>query len=339
MPLITVFSLEWHINRSDAFRDLLIEPLQPFFDFEQIGWEGSENSLEPVDINFSRYIFCQLPPPQSWLQRIPEKIIWLPMWDNVEYRRQKWWNTLPKALRVVAFSDAVYQRARHAGLKTIHLKYFKNPEAFTPANWSNGRVLLYWNRTGLISPEFLERLCTTLHIDKLLFRSQTDPDVAKSSTFQVPHYLGNTQVETLPVFKNRQEYFDATRDANVFIAPRKSEGVGMAFLEAMARGCAVLALDRGTMNEYIVSGENGYLFKRKWSARRVIHTIQDKLAHQGIGAVPPFVFTLREKDQFWREIEMLNLPSLGAEARRQHQIGYKRWQSQILDYTTFVLDF
>ena len=38
------------------------------------------------------------------------------------------------------------------------------------------------------------------------------------------------------------------------------EGIGQAFLEAMARGQCVVAADNGTMNEYVQHGVTGLLY-------------------------------------------------------------------------------
>lgn len=49
----------------------------------------------------------------------------------------------------------------------------------------------------------------------------------------------------------------------LYFAPRKYEGIGMSFLEAMASGRCVIAPDYPTMNEYIKNGETGYLYNFK----------------------------------------------------------------------------
>ena len=49
--------------------------------------------------------------------------------------------------------------------------------------------------------------------------------------------------------------------AAFYIAPRVQEGIGMSFLEAMARGRCVVAADHPTMNEYIEHGKTGFLFQ------------------------------------------------------------------------------
>lgn len=335
-PLLIAYVQQWHMNRSDAFYDLLTEPMRPYAKVEMRGWDGV-SPLPSVE-DGQHYVFCQLPPPAEWLQKVPDQLIWLPMWDSAIYYSQTWWNSLPKSLRIVAFSEAVHQLVISSSLKSLNLKFFKDPQIFTSTNWTGDRILLYWNRTGLIGPQFLEHLCGALKVDKLLFRSQADPDYIDSATYQLPSRLGRTVVETLPVFQTRQAYFDATREANVFIAPRLAEGVGMSFLEAMARGCAVFAHDRATMSEYIASGENGYLFKRRWTVNRVLRGIRGKLAQSHIGSVPPFMFTLRETDQDWHEIASLDLEHIGQVARQQHQLGYQNWQRQIPQYAQFLLD-
>jgi glycosyltransferase involved in cell wall biosynthesis len=61
-------------------------------------------------------------------------------------------------------------------------------------------------------------------------------------------------------FLDRREMVRTLRSCQVYFAPRRTEGIGMSFLEAMAQGMAVVAADGATMNEYIVSGNNGFLY-------------------------------------------------------------------------------
>lgn len=52
------------------------------------------------------------------------------------------------------------------------------------------------------------------------------------------------------------------QECDIYIAPREYEGIGMSFLEAMAMGKAVIALNNPTMNEYIVNNQTGYLYDK-----------------------------------------------------------------------------
>ena len=60
-------------------------------------------------------------------------------------------------------------------------------------------------------------------------------------------------------FLPRADYLARLASCGVVLAPRRKEGIGMAFLEAMAMGKCVVAHDDATMNEYIVDGESGLL--------------------------------------------------------------------------------
>ena len=67
-------------------------------------------------------------------------------------------------------------------------------------------------------------------------------------------------ISTSTWFESPEEYAKVLRRCNIFLAPRAFEGIGLSFLEALSLGMAVVAPDNPTMNEYISSGENGYLY-------------------------------------------------------------------------------
>jgi len=70
---------------------------------------------------------------------------------------------------------------------------------------------------------------------------------------------GKTAGERL--WGKREQYLKDLVKHNVYVAPRRFEGIGMSFLEAMAMGMCVVAENQPTANEYIVSGQNGILFE------------------------------------------------------------------------------
>jgi hypothetical protein len=183
------------------------------------------------------------------------------MWDQVRDYDAAWWRALPGELRVVAFSDAVAGRARDAGLRVLRLRYAPDPDALAPAPWDGPRTAFYWNRTGLAGPRLLERLCRAWRLDRLLFRGRLDPGADPAAAYALPPRLGRTTVETVGFFDDAAEYQRLMDGVNVYLAPRAAEGVGLTFLEALARGCAVLALDAPTMNEYIRHGQTGLLLQ------------------------------------------------------------------------------
>jgi len=347
MMTITGYCLEWQtITHGGSAHDLIVEPLMQYVDVQLKGWDGVSWPGDAGNVQHSGFpiIFSHLPPPPELLENSRARLVWLPMWDHARGYSQEWWDALPKSLRVVAFSNAVAQKARAAGLPTLRLRYFENPGTFEPARWNNDRVLMYWNRTGMIGPRFVKKLCAALKIDKMLFRAQIDRRIPEQAAYRLPARLGRTIVEELPGLMLRAEYLRVLEQANVFIAPRLYEGVGMTFLEALAQGCAVFGFDAPTMNEYITHGEDGYLLqpflpsmKNKFLPK-INRFMKPRLLRLGIGESSSFEHPVTEY-QDWCAIGALDLEKLGRTARQRHQIGFVEWQKSIPEYARFVLEW
>ena len=324
----------WHLQRSDAFHDLLVEPLTPYLDMEIKGWDGNQPIAETESLP---HVFCQLLPPSDWLARIPDQLVWIPMWDSARWWKQRQWDRLPKALRVVAFSNATARFAEAAGLPTLRLKFYKDVDQFPAARWDR-RVLFYWNRTGMVNRAFLAKICAVLDVDRVLFRPQIDPRIPEMAHYIPPEHLGRARVEVIADVTTRDACWAKMREANIFIAPRLYEGAGMTFLEALAQGCAVFAHDAPTMNEYITSGEDGFLFRpiSRWSARGLSRRLRGRLAKFHLVNEPPPNEALALA-QDWDVMRTLDLHMLGNAARERHRTGFQQWQASLDTYAQFVL--
>jgi hypothetical protein len=327
---IAAYCLDWHVSKSDAFRDLLVRPLGDFCDIELVSWDGED--LPPYSDEGRPTIFCQLPPPANWLEREDARIIWIPMWDQARGYETEWWHALPKTLRIVAFSEEVAKRSRDAGLPTLRLQYFGDPAHHEPVTWDKGRTVFYWNRTGMVGPQFLSELCAAVSARKLLFLSDIDPGVDPAARYELPQQLGQTEVSELK-FSNLDDFLPDARAAHVTLAPRMAEGVGLTFLEAMARGSAVFAFDGPTMNEYIVHAKNGILFANPTPSSSIV----DRMRRRRTRVVPstdPFPVSHLQN---WERIARLDLEGLGRRARADHAEGFRRWDESRAAYAEFIL--
>lgn len=334
---LAIYLHPFQLTRSRSAHDLVVDPLRSFCDVDVRAWEPNIVPPQEADVG---YVFSQWLPSLEWLHANAARVAWLPMWDLQRIWRQRHWNALPKSLRVVSFSSAAAAHARQAGLRTLQLKFFQNPADFPPAETTQ-RILLYWNRTGLLSEAFLRKLCGVLRIDHLIFRDVIDPFVSQQAYFSLPERIGNTTVELLPIREDRSAYWTALHRSNVFIAPRAFEGAGNAFIEALAGGCAVLAHDAPTMNEYITHSVDGVLFRNavpsglSTIAARVKRRIQRSL----IGVEPETVTGVirLSMNQDWDTLSGLDLIQLGATARVRHLEGHRDWQNAQAKYAEFVI--
>ena len=91
-----------------------------------------------------------------------------------------------------------------------------------------------------------------LHWAKELNPDLTDlPDKEDTERFSI---------QTSSWFKSHTDYVETVRKANVFFASRRTEGIGMSYIEALSWGLCVVSPNAPTMSEYIVHGVNGLLY-------------------------------------------------------------------------------
>lgn len=160
--------------------------------------------------------------------------VFVPMYDNEWASYWQWKRIAWSGMGVISFCDKVTKHATRCGVKNIlDVRYFPDPAGLPQARGDPMRVFL-WER-GEIDRSVAERLFPPSEGYVL--------DIKRAD-------------ESL----DRDAYLERVSKCGIVIAPRRKEGIGMAFLEAMAMGKCVVANDDATMNEYIKDGETGILF-------------------------------------------------------------------------------
>lgn len=336
---IYAFCLPWHLTSSAAFHEIFIEPLGKYVNIEPVAWDGKSWDKK---MSFDRpMIFLQWPPHPILLQA-EARMIWVPMWDQVSRRLpMQWWEKLPKTIKIISYSHVITQRAKHFNLPVVEAKYFPDPVYFKDISSSAHRVLFYWNRTGIINPDFLEQLCSALNVQVLIFRDHLDPGISQSARYDLPSKIGNTTVETVKGPLSRQEYLEFLSRSNIYIAPRIIEGVGLSFIEAMTQGSLVLGYHAATMSEYIEHKKTGYLFRTFHLSARNFFPMTIRYA------IPQIIRIMNKKKnaffhvitayQNWKEIAGLDMGRIGRECRSECIEGFRKWERQIPQIAGFIL--
>jgi len=340
--IILAYCLPWHISQSDAFMELLVKPLSPWIDIRFMAWDGIQ--ALPLPEKNQGVCFLEIPPPLHDINWRERPLTWIPMWDYVAtfYQEPRWWQALPRAWRIVSFCNAVTQLAQSEQHAVFPVRYWSEPREVEPTLWNGPRILFYWNRLGLVGPDFLERLCRELQIDRLIFRAEMDPNIPVERYYRLPARLGNTVVEELPFIENKLEYLSRINAANFILAPRPMEGVGLISVDALARGCAVLAVDLPTANEYIRTAENGYLFSPfavpKWPyiRKRIMnHRNSVRMASAATWWSQGRDYFLSER-QDWKTLRRIDWSALGAQAREDSEKGVHAWRQTLPALACFL---
>lgn len=248
----------YHLKtKSSSF---MIDYLKKFYEVDVLFVEKwSDETLADLSFFNKSYfavVFWQSFPGHETIKYINnDNIIFFPMYDDISHYYVFWKKM--RRVKVVSFSSVLYKKISRWGIESIYLKYFPKPGKFTPGN---NKEIFFWQRTEDITLNMIDKLIVgndyKLHCHKVLDPNKNfiKPDERIESKFNITYSNW---------FDHKEDMQKVLDEKGIYISPRKKEGIGMSFLEAMASGKAVIASNMPTMNEYIKNGVNGYLFNCK----------------------------------------------------------------------------
>lgn len=219
-------------------------------------------------------------------------VVWYPMYDSCRHATPEFWARIAPAARMVSFCREVHEQAVRKGLDSAWFQYFPDPALHAPAA-PTGEGIFFWPRRSEFGWEGFKRLLPEGFQGRIHIHTHPDPGTEPpdlpSEADQARH-----GVTVSGWFEDRGALDRLVGSFPVYVAPRLHEGIGMAFLEALARGQCVVAADVPTMNEYITHGVNGLLFApdRK------------------------------------RPLDLAQAAALGARARELVALGHARWRRE-----------
>ena len=233
--MMKLLFVDHECHRKTGSTGFLPEIVREAFDVEEIYYAnhyrtGAEKAAASHDIVVSFEFLIS-----RWKFYLTGKRnVFVPMYDNEWASVWQWRRIAWSGIGVISFCQKVSDHARRCGVKNIlDVRYFPDPAEFPQAAGDPKRVFL-WER-GDIGRSVAEKL--------------------------FPPSAGYIfDVKRADEFLDRDTYLQRISRCGIVIAPRRKEGIGMVFLEAMAMGKCVVACDDATMNEYITHGENGILF-------------------------------------------------------------------------------
>lgn len=195
-----------------------------------------------------------------------KNIIFVPMYDAVHKLNAGFWQSL-QHIKIVCFSSHLEAICLTHGLDSFFLKYYPEWVGDSPAGYSAKR-LFFWQRrswpnwqtvASILPPSQFERMHLHVAIDP---EYEIPPGKTKGPT---PLELDDGRLSSSVWFDNKSELLEKLREFNVFFLPRKREGIGLSFLDAMKMGMIPVGLDHATYNEYVVDGLNGFIVSEKMS--------------------------------------------------------------------------
>jgi hypothetical protein len=180
-----------------------------------------------------------------------QRVVCIPMYDGAGQAPHHYWHQMRQA-RHINFCQHLHNHVCTLGLVSLPVQYMKNPADFTPvSDYSTARVV-FWQRRpehGLTAARVRRMIGPDAYL-----HVHNAPDLASPEQFPA------REANTVSFFDlDRNALAEAMDRGNVFVCPRLTEGIGMAMIEAMARGMVIIAHDAPTQNEYVIDGVNGFL--------------------------------------------------------------------------------
>ena len=207
-------------------------------------------------------VFWQILPPTSFLSKINhDNILLIPMYDaccTLTYRK---WYAYRKC-HFICFSKKLYNVFCRLGVHSLYLQYvpvIAKMEINKERSRHDGLKAFVWRRSLSLNVDCLFRSLKDIGVKTIIFRDL--PDASLSDEYRDKVFDGINVRYVNKWFATHEDYLESILTCDVYVAPRLYEGIGLSFLEAMGLGLCVMAPDQPTMNEYIIDGYNGVLFK------------------------------------------------------------------------------
>jgi len=213
---------------------------------------------------FDNFFCFQILPSLSFLMKIKSKnIMWAPMYDSMHYPYyfgKTIWDIVEYFnIKVLFFSKKLRKISNNNSIMGLDLKYFKKAKKVRFKNKKKISIFC-WNRGGVsrgsISPIRWQNLFKPKEIDIVYSLGHENNEIRKIRK------ISNKVINIKKDFVNKKKFLSLIKKSDVFICPRKKEGIGMGQIEAISYSKYLVAHNDATMNEYITNKKIGYLLDK-----------------------------------------------------------------------------
>jgi len=247
---------------SDFFLEILKERYE--VDLYYDGFWDDEEVFDFNILNTKKYdivLFWQVNYSVVYLDKITCKnIIYIPMYDDFISNTLTpfYWKQFSH-VKFISFSKTLHKYLSNKGLDSFYIQYFPEQKKL-PKKEKECFSAFFWYRIEHINWESIKSIIDTNSFETVYIQNNPDPNQKKLDISKKD--IEDYNIKFIDWFKDKEEYLKFLDSVDVYFAPREYEGIGLSFLEAMSYGKIVVALNKPTMNEYIMDGKNGFLFEK-----------------------------------------------------------------------------
>ena len=254
--------VDHNFHKKTKSSDFLREILNEEYELHNYWWTFSNRSkLINSLVNYDDIFFHQSLIPFYDLQKIRNKnLMWSPMYDNLPMNWTYWKKISDLKIKILSFSKKISSQCLKYDCLKINLKYFKKPKKVEIINKKKVNIF-FWYRGGFKLSDWIH-VFDKKSINQIIYLDKPDPgkfsddlDQEIIKNFKIKRIILNTMK------KKNTHFLNYIKNCDVFVSPRKQEGIGMSFVEAIAQGKYIVSYNDATMNEYIYNDKLGRVLK------------------------------------------------------------------------------
>lgn len=252
-PRIAFIDHHYHIKTRSG--DFLRKILQSHFKIDNY-WVNNNLKLDEKIFKYENLFFFQILPSFQVLKKLKNKnIVWAPMYDSPHYPYgYSWalWKIIEYLdIKILSFSKKITNQLKNFNIKQFSLTFYKK----TKNKKINKKInIFFWNRGDIKISDWIKSINFN-YINKVYYLNL---DGAK------PEGMKLYKEKIIMIKKNfsptREFFLKLLEKCEVFVCPRRKEGIGMAQVEALSMGKYLLAHKDSTMDDYIVNEKIGVFF-------------------------------------------------------------------------------
>jgi hypothetical protein len=318
--------IDYWTKKNTKSSDFIKKIISKEFEITNFWWR--EKHKIPLDkINKFEYIFFWhvIFPHQIMKKFKNKKIMWAPMYDALNFRNSFfklifWKQISSLGIKVLKFSDKITESIGEEDIETLRLNYFMKPDVDLKKKKQKGLNIFFWDRGRIQVHDWLF-LFHPMTINKIFYLPRPDykMKIIKNNLLNKKKEFDVRLLSKKYTSKSR--FLKTLEMCNVFIAPRKKEGIGLIIIEAISKGMFIVGYNDSTMNEYIANKKVGFIFDENTNEKLKLNYVIKNYEYRKKYAEINYDKWLQNKKKI--------IPLLKKESRRSKKIHF---------YPLFFLD-
>jgi len=265
--------IDHNFHKKSRSADFLREIFKEHFIIDNYWWSLKDEYklIESVKDYDNFFFFQSLLPLDDMLSIRNKNVMWAPMYDNLSQKENYWKKIKYLNIKILSFSSPVKRLAVKYNCKYIPLKYaFKSIKL---KNKKKNKIsIFFWFRNNIKFYDWIKNFDKKI-ISNIIYFNCPDPGKEHDELNKKDIKKYNIKV-IKKTFLPKKKYLNLIKKCDVFICPRKQEGIGMSFLEAMSMGKYIVSNNDATMSDYITNQKIGHLLitnkKEKINVKNII---------------------------------------------------------------------